>query len=129
MQNYRTILEVIKLRCIEKLSRSVCQGKVKLGNGTYQLIEERFKESGKTYEQLQAMEPAEIEKLFYPESKRRKDTDLPSFEEIYSKVKKGKIPSTLHIEWMEYKKENDNGYQYTQFCKLFNDYVKQASLY
>ena len=44
------------------------------------------------------MEPAEIEKLFYPESKRRKDTDLPSFEEIYSKVKKGKIPSTLHIE-------------------------------
>ena len=50
-------------------------------------------------------------------------------EEIYSKVKKGKIPSTLHIEWMEYKKDNDNGYQYTQFCKLFNDYVKQASLY
>ena len=82
MQNYRTILEVIKLRCVEKLSRSVCQGKVKLGNGTYQLIEERFKESGKTYEQLQAMEPAEIEKLFYPESKRRKDTVLPSFEEI-----------------------------------------------
>ena len=88
MQNYRTILEVIKLRCAQKLSRSVCQGKVKLGNGTYQLIEERFKESGKTYEQLQAMEPEEIEKLFYPESKRRKDTDLPSFEEIYSKVKK-----------------------------------------
>ena len=129
MQNYRTILEVIKLRCTQKLSRSVCQGKVKLGNGTYQLIEERFKESGKTYEQLQAMKPEEIEKLFYPESKRRKDTDLPSFEEIYSKVKKGKIPSTLHIEWMEYKKDNDNGYQYTQFCKLFNDYVKQASLY
>ena len=75
------------------------------------------------------MEPEELEKLFYPESKRRKDTDLPSFEEIYSKVKKGKIPSTLHIEWMEYKKDNDNGYQYTQFCKLFNDYVKQASLY
>ena len=129
MQNYRTILEVIKLRCVEKLSRSVCQGKVKLGNGTYQLIEERFKESGKTYEQLQVMEPEEIEKLFYPESKRRKDTVLPSFEEIYSKVKKGKIPSTFHIEWMEYKKDNDNGYQYTQFCKLFNDYVKQASLY
>lgn len=51
MQNYRTILEVIKLRCVEILSRSVCQGKVKLGNGTYQLIEEKFKESGKTYEQ------------------------------------------------------------------------------
>ena len=126
MQNYRTILDVVRLRCVEKLPRSACQGKVKLGNGTYQLIETRFKESGKTYEELKAMEPEELEKLFYPESKKRKDVALPDFEKIYSKVKRGKAPSTLQIEWMEYKKENYDGYQYTQFCKLFNDYVRET---
>ena len=127
MQDYKTILSVIRLRCVENLSRSVCQNRVKLGNGTYQIIETRFRESGKTYEELLAMKPEEVEEFFYPSaSRRRKNAPLPDFEKVYSNIARRSTPSTLQIEWMAYKADNPEGYQYTQFCKLVNDYIKNT---
>lgn len=66
MQNYKTIMQVLNLRMVQKLSRDKCKGRCKLGNGTYQCIEEKFRESGKSYDDLLKMNPDEVVSLFYP---------------------------------------------------------------
>lgn len=124
MQNYKTIMQVLNLRMVQKLSRDKCKGRCKLGNGTYQRIEERFRESGKSYEDLLKMNPDEVVFLFYPEeSVRRKKIPLPDFEKIYQSIKS--TSSTVFMEWMDYKKDNPDGYQYTQFCEHYNRFLKE----
>lgn len=124
MQNYKTIMQVLNLRIVQKLSRDKSKGRCKLGNGTYQRIEEKFRESGKSYDDLLKMDPDDVVSLFYPEaSVRRKKIPLPDFQKVYLNIKSNS--STLFVEWMDYKKDNVDGYQYTQFCEYYNRYLKE----
>ena len=127
MQDYKTIMQVLDLRINKQLSRDRAKARCLLGNGTYQLIEERFKESGKTIEELKEMKESEVVSLIYPQDNiRRKKIPLPNYEQVYKNVNLIKSPLTLFEEWLEYKKNNPNGYQYTQFCEYYNRYVKDT---
>ncbi len=124
MQDYKTIMQVINLRVVQKLPRNICEGKCKLGHGTYQRIEKMFRESGKSYDDLLAMDHDEVVAIFYPEASiRRKKIPLPDYNKIHTSI--SKHSSTLFIEWMDYKKDNENGYQYTQFCEHYNRFIKE----
>ncbi len=124
MQDYKTIMQVINLRIVLKIPREKCKGRCKLGNGTYQRIEERFRESGKSYDDLLAMNHDDVVSLFYPETNiRKKKIPLPDFEKVHKAI--SKQSSTLFLEWMEYKKDNQDGYQYTQFCEYYKRFIKE----
>lgn len=127
MQDYKTIMQVLELRVEKKLSRDKAKLRCKLGNGTYQLIEERFNESGKTFEELKTMKENDVVSLIYPEPNiRRKNIPLPDYESIHKRVNFTKVASTLFLEWLDYKKDNPDGYQYTQFVEYYNRFVKDA---
>lgn len=127
MQNYKTIIGVLDMRINQKISRDKCKGKYPLGNGTYQLIEERFKNTNITFGELMKMDPSDVVKLIYPpDNLRRKNIPIPDYDAVYSKLCRKSCASTLFLEWMDYKKSNPDGYQYTQYCEYYNRYVKET---
>jgi len=125
MQNYSTIIGVIDLR-LKGISYIDVQGKYGVGSSTVTLIMGRFKALGLTLEEMRSMEPDVVVDLVYPpEHRRRKDVPLPDFKRIRQRmVEMGKRADLAYL-WLAYKEDNPNGYQLSQFYKLYNDYMKK----
>ena len=125
MKDYKTIIGVVNMRTDGHpiLTTATRFG---IGNGTVDLIMKRFNESNLTVNELLSMDPNDVERLIYPpENTKKNGVKMPNFETIHTNVNRQKNPSTLFIEWMEYKKSNPSGYQYTQFCHYYKKFVKQ----
>lgn len=126
MQDYNTIIGVIQMRRNE-CSFSVIQSRYHIGSGTTQRILNRFNASGFTLEQLKAMEPSEVEKIFYPpENFKRKDIPAPDFQLYYDRIhSKGSRVNVAYC-WLEYKQEHPDGYEQSQFYELYNSFVEKT---
>ena len=59
MQKYSTIIGVIELRS-QKIGYATTQRRYRIGSSTVTLIMKRFRELGKTLEELKAMDPKEV---------------------------------------------------------------------
>lgn len=125
MQNYTTIIGIIDMRQ-RGISYDDCQTRYGIGSSTLQLIMKRFKECGKTLDSLKQMPPGEVENLFYPpENIRRKDASvMPDYQAVYSRLTASGSKANLFYLWLKYKTEHPSGYQYTQFCKYFKDFIR-----
>lgn len=75
MQNFSTILGVIKLRQ-KGIGFRTIRSRYGIGSSTIALIMERFKEMEYTLDELRIMNPKDVESKFYPEEKQR-DTSKP----------------------------------------------------
>lgn len=125
MQNYTTIIGVVRLRCNGASQRTI-QSRYNIGSSTCQRILCRFKECGLSLEDLEKMGPAQVVDLFYPPDKlRRKDIPLPDFQAIHDRLMKKGSKANLFYLWTQYKKETPDGYQYSQFVEYYNRYVKE----
>ena len=125
MHDYNTIIGVIKMRSYG-ISRDNCRKRFHIGASGIQLIMERFQESGLTVSDLETMEPHKVVDLIYPpEHKRRKEIEMPDYQKIYSRLMEKGSKVNLFYLWTEYKKDNPNGYQYSQFTEYFNRYVEE----
>lgn len=125
MQNYTTIMGVIELRS-KGCSYDTMQKRYSIGSSTVTLILNRFKEIGLTLEDLQQMEPRKVEDAFYPKANiQRKDIQLPDYQRYYDRLMTKGSKANLFYLWLEYKQENPNGYQTTQFYEYFNRFVKE----
>ena len=125
MQNYTTIVGVIELRQ-DGIEFRAIQRRYRIGSSTVNLILERFTAMELTLDQLKAMEPKEVEARFYPiENRRNTEKPLPDFVRFHKMKMEMKHPDMAYI-WMHvYKKENPDGYQLTQFYKLYGDFLME----
>ena len=48
---------------------------------------------------------------------------MPDFGAIYDRIHREGSKANLYFMWLRYKQEHPSGYQYTQFCHYFNQYV------
>lgn len=125
MQDYNTIIGVIQMRQNE-CSYSVVQSRYHIGSSTLQLIMNRFYESQKTLDELKLMEPPEVEELFYPSTKlRRKKIPMPDFQSYYDRIHAKGSKMNIAYCWIEYKQENPDGYEQSQFYEHYNRFVKE----
>lgn len=125
MQDYSTIIGVIIMRQNE-CSYSVIQSRYHIGSSTAQLIVNRFEHSGYTVEQLKAMQPKQVEELFFPASNlQRKDTPMPDFQYYYDRIHTKGSRTNLAYCWIEYKQQNPNGYEQSQFYELYNRFIER----
>jgi len=127
MQNYKTIISVIKSRTgIPKLSIKDAARKAGVGNGTAELIMARYAECAYSLEELEKMNEDEVVELFYPpENLRKSEVPLPNYEEVHSRIIDPKAPSSIFLEWTRYKENNPNGYQLTQFSKYYREWKEE----
>ncbi len=124
MQNYNTIIGIIQMR-LNECSYAVIQNRYHVGSSTVTLIMNRFKENGLSIEQLRQMTPPEVENLFYPpEIRQRKACPLPDFQACYDRIHANGSKVNLSYCWIEYKENNPNGYEQTQFYELYKQFVK-----
>ena len=125
MQDYNTIIGIIQMRQ-NKCSISVIQDRYYIGSGTVQLILKRYDASGFALEQLKSMEPPEVEMLFYPpENLQRKDIQLPDFQHYFDRIHTKGSRVNVSYCWVEYKQDNPNGYEQSQFYELYNRFVEK----
>jgi len=112
---------------LNECSLRVIQNRYHIGSGTVQLILKRFESSGFTLDDLKAMEPAEVEKIFYPpENLQRKDTELPDFALYYDRIHTKGSKLNVSYCWLEYKAAHPDGYEQSQFYELYNRYVENT---
>ena len=124
MQNYTTIIGVIELR-IQGHSYSTVQQRYSVGSSTAQLIMKRYDEYGLSLQTLKEMQPHKVEALFYPkEYMQRRPIPLPDFESYYQRMNERGSKLNLSYFWIEYKEKHPDGYQYSQFCELYRNFVK-----
>lgn len=126
MKDYNTILGIIDMRQ-RSISYDDCRARYQCGCNAITLIMKRFKESGLDLNTLKQMEPDEVVNLFYPpENIRKKDSLLmPDYQAIYDRLNAPGSKANLFYLWLNYKKENPAGYQYTQFCLYFKRFLKK----
>ena len=119
MHDYTTIIGVIELR-LNKISYDNVQKRYRLGRSGITLIMERYKDSGLSLEDLKQMPPDKVVDLIYPhDNLRHKNIPLPDFTKIHEQMIQMGKHADLSYLWIEYKKENPNGYQLSQFYKLY----------
>lgn len=125
MQNYTTILGVIKLRS-ENVPYDVVQKRYSIGSSTVTLIMNRFKEANLTYLELSQMEPAKVVALFYPqENLRRKDIPMPDFQYYYDRIHEKGSKVNIAYCWIEYKRNFPEGYEASQFYEYYSRFVAE----
>lgn len=126
MQDYNTIIGAIQMRQNE-CSFSVIEGRYRIGSGTVQRILERFENSGFTLEQLKTMEPRKVEGLIYPPEKlKRKDIPMPNYRYYYDRIHAKGSKVNLSFCWLEYKQQNPDGYEQSQFYEYYNRFVEDT---
>lgn len=124
MQSYSTIVGVLSLRQ-DNVGYRTIGGRYGIGNSTITLITTRYKELGLTMEKLKTMAPQEVVEAFYPpENLRHTEKVMPDFESIHQQMMK-MDHQDLSFIWLEYKEKNPDGYQLTQFYKLYGDFLRE----
>lgn len=121
MQTADTIRKIIRnkergiseLRIIRSLNCS---------KGTIYRIWIFAKENAINSEILENIRDDELLTIFYPsKSTVRRDKQLPDFKGIHERIILYPSRSLFH-EWTNYKKEYNDGYEYSRFCTLYKDW-------
>ncbi len=125
MQDYNTIIGTIQLHLNKCPTRSIMD-RFSIGSGTVSLILNRYHSFGFTVEELERMEPQEVEKLFYPQKNlQRKDVPLPDFQYYYDRIHAPNSRVNIAYCWLDYKEKNPDGYERTQFYEYYSRFVNE----
>lgn len=123
MQSYSTIIGVIGLRQDGIGYRTITK-RYNIGNSTVTLIMDRFKQLGLSLEDIKVMPPKDVESRFYPpENLRQTRKTLPDFHKIHERMSSMAHPNLAFL-WLEYKEDNPDGYQLSQFYELYRKFLK-----
>ena len=123
----KKIKEVLRLKYEQKLSNLKIANSLGVSETTIERCLSRAKIANITWPLESHMDDEHLEKLLYPGDRRKKDTPLPDFKQIYKELKRKGV--TLTLLWKEYRDIHKNGYKYTQFCQLYNEWAACSKLW
>ena len=120
----RTIKEILRLKFEAKLSQRQIARSLNIGLGTVSLHINRAKEAGLSWPLPNEMDDKRLELLLFPN--RQTSTQPghvePDYTSMHQELKRKGV--TKQLLWEEYKHvHGDNGYQYSQFCQRYRDWV------
>lgn len=103
---------------------------LKVSRNTISSVQAAVTRSGKTLPELLQLEEPQIVKVLFPEKELIPVQVRPDFEWIHKELLKEDV--TLQSLWEEYcdqcREVKKPPYMYSQFCKLYSDYVNQHRL-
>ena len=75
---------------------------------------------------MKRMDPKAVEQIIYPQSNlRKKDIPLPDFQHYYDMIHKKDSRVNISFCWIDYRKENPDGYGQSQFYEYYNRFVEE----
>ena len=120
----RIIREVLRLRFEAKISQRQIARSLNIGLGTVSLHLSRAKASGLTWPLPEDLDDQKLETLLFPNQLPTARTWLvePNYADIHLELRRAGV--TKQLLWEEYKQiHGDNGYQYSQYCQRYRDWV------
>jgi len=124
----RNIKEVLRLKFAKKRSIREIGNSCVIGSSTVSDYIKRAEAAGLSWPLPADLDDTALENLLFP-PKSNPDPpkrQMPSMEYLYKEKKKKSV--TLQLLWHEYKEENPEGYQYSQFCELYGNWVAKLDV-
>ena len=124
----KQVRDVLQLYNVMNLSLRRIEGATRVAKSTISDYIKRFKNSGLNIEQINVLDDDALRMQLFPEHSsvvvsRRAMPDMNYLHKEMKLRKKTKV--TLHLLWEEYKRDNPDGYEYTQF-RLYYARFKQT---
>jgi transposase len=117
----KKIKEILKLKYITNISIRAIGRAVNVPPSTVSDYCKRFEKTGYTIDEILKFNEEKIYQHLFPEKKipkiKKKDKPLPDFAYIHKEIAKKGV--TFELLWMEYKEQYPNGYEISQFKKLY----------
>jgi len=85
---------------------------------------EKLKELGATYKEICETDEDTLSELMFPKGGKPSVKSLPDFVYLHREMKKKGV--TLQLLYEEYKRDNPDGYERTQFYHLYHSWIKKA---
>ena len=119
----RKIREVFRLKFDCELSNRKIAKSCQIARSTVGEYLFRFQQAALSWPLPRDMDDVQLEQLLYPASIAPVAglRPLPDFDYIHSELRKKSV--TLSLLWQEYKEQNPNGYQYSQFCHRYRQWA------
>jgi transposase len=124
----RKIREVLRLKwqkgCRNKQIATSCN----IARSTVREYLRRAQEAGLSWPLDPELNESVLEDMLFPvkEAGSAPERQIPSMEYLFRELKKKSV--TLQLLWYEYKQANPDGYQYSQFCHLYRQWVKKLDV-
>ena len=124
----RKIREVIRLKWENKLSNRQIAKSCSISHSTVGDYLLRAELAGLSWPLDPKLDDAAIENLLFPLNQNPKSdrSRMPDMGYLYREMKKKGV--TLQLLWYEYKQDNPDGYQHSQFCHLYRQWVKKLDV-
>ena len=121
----RKIREVLRLHYEKGLSAREIARSLDIGRGTIRNYLDRVEQVGLSWPFASEIDEAALEHRLFPlihpvpQEKRQ----MPPMEYLHQELKKKRV--TLQLLWHEYKEKCPEGYQYSQFCRLYHQWAEK----
>ncbi len=124
----RKIKEVLRLKWGNGLSDRQTAMSCCISRPTVAEYIRRAKQAGLKYPLNEEMGETELERLLFPlqPSICSQPGNVPDWSYVYEELKNKDVTKTLL--WQEYKENNPQGYQYSQFCELYREWTGKLNL-
>jgi len=127
----RKIEEVLRLKFEANLSGRKIAASCGIARSTVAEYLARFKRAGLNWPLPAEMTQRQLERALFPAPVRRSDIEhaLPDWEAIHKELKtKHQTHVTLYLLWQEYRLQQAGGYQYSQFCALYRQWLGKVDV-
>jgi len=124
----RKIKEVLRLSKEIGLSERQIAKSCGISRSTVKDYLGRAQRAGLSWPLCPDLDDAQLENLLFPLSQTitPENRGMPPMDSLYQELKKKGV--TLQLLWYEYKQSNPEGYQYSQFCKRFQNWVDKLDI-
>lgn len=124
----RKIKEVLRLRLENNCSIRQIAKSCNIGRSTVSDYITRAEKAGLTWPISPDLDDTSIETLLFPKKSLEGQSQhkMPSMVYLHKELTKKSV--TLQLLWYEYKQRNPEGYQYSQFCELYRQWVKRLDV-
>ncbi len=124
----RKIKEVLRLRLENNCSIRQISESCNIGRSTVSEYLIRAERAGLTWPLPAEVSDTDIENRLFPKIPREalSQRQMPSMDYLRQELSKKGV--TLQLLWYEYKQENPEGFQYSQFCERYREWAKKLDV-
>lgn len=121
----RKIKEALRLSYEKGLSPRQIAKSLDIGRTTIQEYLHRAQQAGLTWPFAPEFDETSLESVLFPspESVVHEKRQMPPMEYLHQELKRKGV--TLLLLWHEYKEKYPQGYQYSQFCRLYHQWAEK----
>jgi len=121
----RKIKEVLRLHHEKGLSTRQIGKSLEISRSTIREYLDRAQRAGLGWPLPSELDEASLEHRLFPSlhAVAQEKRQMPSPEYLHQELKKKGV--TLQLLWHEYKEKNPEGYQYSQFCRLYHQWAEK----